>query len=151
MNGTPRRTTSARGSRLAGRILAVLVLAGACWGTLLAVMPGPAADPVLLSTSPDGGELVESPDEVRLTFDRPVPAGLATVLMTTPSGEQVVSERPYNVPGAADTIAVPMPPARHAGTYSVAWSLPSSRLEQITGAFNFAVWVPSTPAATPEI
>ena len=140
-----------RGSMLARRILGLLVLVATCWATLLAVTPTPAADPVLRTVSPGDGELVQSPGEVRLTFDRPVPAGLATVRMTIPSGEQVVTGRPYNPPGAADTVAVSMPPTRHAGTYSVAWSVPSSRLEPISGAFSFSVWAPSTPAGVPEI
>ncbi|WP_433279479.1 copper resistance protein CopC [Pseudonocardia xinjiangensis] len=136
---------------LARGVLGLLIVVAACWGTLLAAMPMPGGDPVLVSVSPGAGELVKSPDEVRLTFDRPVPAGLATVRMTSPSGEQVVAGRPRNPAGAADTLAVAMPPTRYAGTYSVAWSLPSSRLEPISGTSSFAVFAPTTPVRVPEI
>jgi copper transport protein len=44
-----------------------------------------------------------------------------------------------------------MPPTRYAGTYSVAWSLPSSRLEPISGTFRFSVFAPTAPVAVPEI
>jgi copper transport protein len=145
------RILSVRVPALARSVLGLLILVAACWGTLLAMAPAPAGDPLLMATSPAADELVKSPDELRLTFDRPVPAGLATVRMTSPGGEQVIAGRPWNPPGAADTIAVSMPPTRYAGTYSVAWSLPSSRLEPISGTFGFSVFAPTAPVGVPEI
>lgn len=121
------------------------MVAATCWGALLLAVPAPSGDPVLVAAAPAAGEVVTSPDELRLTFDRPVPAGLATVHMADPYGEQVVAGRPYNPPGAADVVAVPMPPTRFAGTWSVAWSLPSSRLEPIGSTYTFDVSAPSKP------
>ncbi|OLT23612.1 hypothetical protein BJF78_32030 [Pseudonocardia sp. CNS-139] len=86
---------------------------------------------MLVAASPGDGETVKSPDELRLTFDRPVTAGLATVLMHNPTGEQVVAGRPYNPPGAPDVVAVAMPRTRYAGTYAVVWSVPSGRAEPV--------------------
>jgi len=139
-----RSTTSSRWP-LARRVLGLLLLVAACWGTLLVALPVPAGDPVLLSTSPADHEFVRSPDELRLTFDRPVPAGLVTVRMTNPTGEQVVAGRPFTPPGAPDTVAVAMPKTRYGGTYSVAWSVPSSRLEPISGTSSFSVSAPTKP------
>lgn len=142
-----RRTGPGRAGALAGRVLGLLVVVATCWGALLLSVPAPSGDPVLLTAAPAADEVVKSPDEVRLTFDRPVPAGLATVHMADPYGEQVVAGRPYNPPGAADVVAVPMPPTRFAGTWSVAWSLPSSRLEPIGATYTFDVSAPSKPTA----
>jgi len=141
MKVTAKRSNSVGALRwaFARRVLGLLLLVAACWGTLLAAVPAPAGDPVLVSMSPADGEFAKSPDELRLTFDRPVPAGLATVRMTNPTGEQVVAGRPFNPPGAADTVAVAMPKTRYGGTYSVAWSMPSSRLEPVSGTASFSV------------
>ncbi|MFC4948615.1 copper resistance protein CopC [Pseudonocardia sp. GCM10023141] len=127
------------------------MLVAASWGTLLLTTPIPAGDPVLLSTSPGNDEFVKSPNELRLTFDRPVSAGLAMVQMTAPLGQQLVEARPQNVPGDANSITVPMPKTRYGGTYSVAWSLPTSWLEQVGGASNFHVVEPTNPVAFPNI
>ncbi|MGE3289381.1 MAG: copper resistance protein CopC [Pseudonocardia sp.] len=141
----PRPSTPAR------RLVGMLLLVATCWAALLLAFPTPSGDPVLISTTPAGDEVVKSPDTVQLTFDRPVPAGLGTVRMTRPSGEQVVAGRPTHAPGTDDTLVVTMPQTRYAGTYAVAWSLPSSRLEPIEGTFDFHVFAPKRPAALPEI
>lgn len=133
------------------RVLAAVLFVAVCWGALLATMPAPQGNPVLRSTSPGNSENVKSPDEVLLRFDRPVPAGLATVRIISPPGDQVVFTRPYNPAGHDDTVAVAMPPVRYGGTYTVAWALPSDRLEQVAGAFTFDVEMPSTPVGVPEI
>ncbi|WP_343937462.1 copper resistance CopC family protein, partial [Pseudonocardia zijingensis] len=132
-------------------LLGLLAVIAACWGTLLLANPAPAPDPVLVATTPAEGEVVTSPDEVRLTFDRPVPAGLSTVRMTVPGGAQVVEGRPYAVADDPNTIAVRMPPTRYAGTYSVAWSVPSSTLRPITGTSEFHVFSSAPPTAVPRI
>ncbi|MEB3370106.1 copper resistance protein CopC [Saccharopolyspora mangrovi] len=133
------------------RVLAVVLFVAVCWGALLATMPAQQGNPVLRSTSPGNAENVKSPDEVLLRFDRPVPAGLATIRIISPPGDQVVFTRPYNPAGQDDTVAVAMPPVRYGGTYTVAWALPSDRLEQVAGVFTFDVVVPSTPVGVPEI
>jgi len=137
--------------RAAGRLVALLVLVAACWGTVLATTPAAAGDPVLVTTSPGSTEVVKSPDAVVLTFDRPVPAALATVRVLDPDGSQVVFERPVHPGGRADTISVPMPAERHEGTYAVAWTLPSSRLQPVSGSFTFDVSYPIRPDGVPEI
>jgi len=118
---------------------------------LLTVLPSASGDPELVSLSPSDGETVKSPDEVRITFDRPVPAELATVQMTDPAGERIVSTRPYNPPGADDTIAVPMPEARYEGIYTVVWSVPSSTLEPMVGSSNFSVFSAQRLTAVPGL
>jgi copper transport protein len=134
----------------AGRLVALLLLLAACWIALLAITPSSSGNPVLRSTSPGESEIVKSPDQVLLTFDRPVPAGLVTVRIIDPNGDQVVFERPVHPGNREDTISVPMPPQRYEGTYSVAWTMPSSQLEPISGTFDFAVNSPH-PLGTPEI
>ncbi|WP_410675291.1 copper resistance protein CopC [Amycolatopsis sp. cmx-4-68] len=135
----------------AGRFVALVLLVAACWGTLLAVTPSATGDPVLLTTSPGSTEVVKSPDAVVLTFDRPVPAALATVRILDPDGSQVVFTRPSHPDGRPDTISVPMPAERHEGTYAVAWTLPSSRLEPVSGSFTFDVSYPIRPDGVPDI
>lgn len=133
------------------RVIGLIVLVAVCWGVLLTVLPSPSGDPVLVSLSPTDGETVKSPDEVRITFDRPVPAELATVQMTDPAGERIVSTRPYNPPGADDTIAVPMPKTRYEGIYSVVWSVPSSTLEPMVGSSSFSVFSAARLTAVPGL
>ncbi|WP_370967154.1 copper resistance protein CopC [Amycolatopsis sp. cg9] len=135
----------------AGRFAALLLLVAACWGTLLATTPSATGDPVLVTTSPGNTEVVKSPDAVVLAFDRPVPAALATVRILDPGGGQVVFTRPSHPDGRDDTIAVPMPAERHEGTYAVAWTVPSSRLEPVSGSFTFDVSYPIQPDGVPEI
>ncbi|WP_284739990.1 copper resistance CopC family protein [Amycolatopsis sp. RTGN1] len=145
------RAATAPPPRVAGRLVALLVLVAACWGTLLATTPAATGDPVLVTTSPGSTEVVKSPDAVVLTFDRAVPAALATVRVLDPDGSQVVFERPVHPDGRADTISVPMPAERHEGTYAVAWTLPSSRLQPVSGSFTFDVSYPIRPDGVPEI
>lgn len=133
------------------RALAFAVLVAVCWVVLFATAPSPTGEPVLRSTSPGNGETATNPDQVRLTFDRPVPAGLATVRVINPPGDQVVFERPVHPEGRADTIEVPMPETRFGGTYIVAWTLPSAGLEPIGGTFAFDVYAPAEPLGVPDI
>lgn len=135
----------------AGRLAALVLLVAACWGTLLLTTAPATGDPVLLTTSPGNTEVVKSPDAVVLTFDRPVPAALATVRILDPGGSQVVFTRPSHVDGREDRISVPMPAERHEGTYAVAWTVPSSRLEPVSGSFTFDVSYPIQPDGVPDI
>ncbi|HVW40238.1 MAG TPA: copper resistance CopC family protein [Amycolatopsis sp.] len=122
-----------------------------CWTILIATASSSPGEPVLRSTTPGNAETVKSPDQVLLTFDRPVPAGLATVRILDPYGDQIVFERPVRAAGHPDTISVPMPKKRYEGTYAVSWTLPSSGLEPISGAFTFDVSSPIEPLGVPEI
>jgi copper transport protein len=147
----PRTAGAGRRGPGAGRLVALLILVATCWVTLLATTPSPAGNPVLRTTSPGNAEAVKSPDEVRLTFDRPVPAGLATMRIIDPPGDQIVFDRPVHPDGRADTISVPMPKTRYEGTYTVAWTLPSSQLQPISGSFSFDVANTIPPLGVPEI
>jgi ABC-type sugar transport system permease subunit/methionine-rich copper-binding protein CopC len=133
------------------RVIGLIVLVAVCWGVLLTVLPSPSGDPVLVSVSPSDGETVKSPDEVRITFDRPVPAELATIQMTNPAGERIVSTRPYNPQDADEAIAVPMPKTRYEGIYSVVWSVPSSTLEPMVGSSTFSVFSATRLTAVPGL
>ncbi|NKQ57896.1 copper resistance protein CopC [Amycolatopsis sp. K13G38] len=133
------------------RLVAFLVLIAACWATLLATAPSPTSAPVLRTISPGNNEIVKSPDQVVLTFDKPVPAGLATLRILDPDGNQIVFERPVNPPGHPEQISVPMPSQRFEGVYAVAWTLPSRSLEPIGGTSTFFVHSPVAAQAMPEI
>ncbi|EWC61103.1 Copper resistance protein CopC [Actinokineospora spheciospongiae] len=145
------RAAVARPRAAAGQFVALLLLVAACWGALLATTPQATGDPVLLTTSPGNTELVKSPDAVVLTFDRPVPAALATVRVLDPGGRQVVFTRPTHPDGREDAISVPMPAQRNEGTYAVAWTAPSSGLEPVSGSFTFDVSRPIQPGGIPAI
>jgi len=150
----PRGAPTAHGSRRRGtrRIVAVLLLIAACWGALLATVHPASGHPVLVTTAPGGGETAKSPDHVLLTFDRPVPAGLATVRVLDPAdGSQVVFDRPVHPDGRTDTLSVPLPKERHEGTYTVGWTLPSGGLEPISGSFTFDLSYHLDPLGVPEI
>lgn len=137
--------------KLRWRLAGLVVLVAACWGVLLTALPATSGDPELVSLSPGDGETVKSPDEVRITFDRPVPAELASVQMTSPAGERLVSTRPYNPSGADDAIAVPMPETRYEGIYTVIWSVPSSTLEPLIGTSTFSVYSAARFTAVPGL
>ena len=147
----PQAVTTPFRPRLRRRVMGLVVLIAVCWGVLLTVLPSASGDPELVSLSPSDGETVKSPDEVRITFDRPVPAELATVQITDPAGERIVSTRPYNPPDADDAIAVPMPEARYEGIYTVVWSVPSSTLEPMVGSSTFSVFSAARFTAAPEL
>ena len=147
----PQAVTTPFHPRLRRRVMGLVVLIAVCWGVLLTVLPSASGDPTLVSLSPSDGETVRSPDEVRITFDRPVPAELATVQITDPAGERIVSTRPYNPPGADDAIAVPMPGARYEGIYTVVWSVPSSNLEPMIGSSTFSVFSAQRFTAVPGL
>ena len=132
-----RRTrTRTRTSASVGRLVAICLLVLGCWAAVLVVARPTTADAVLRSTSPGNGQAAR-PERLLLTFDRPVPAGFVTVRLTDPYRRAVALDRPRRVDGRADTISVPMPATRFAGTYTVAWRMPSSRLEPVGGTFTF--------------
>lgn len=146
-----RISDSLRGTVPRGRVVAFVLLVATCWAVLLATAPSPSGEPVLRTTSPGNAETVKSPDNVVLTFDRPVPAGLATVRIINPPGDQVVFQRPVHAGDRKDTISVPTPKKRYQGTYTVAWTLPSAGLEPLGGSFTFDVSDPIEPLGVPEI
>jgi copper transport protein len=134
-----RPRNAVRGTRkpaIVGQVVLISLLVLGCWAALLVVASPPSGEAVLRSTSPGNGETAR-PERLLLTFDRPVPAGFVTVRMTDPYRREVVLDRPSRVDGRADTISVPMPRTRFAGTYDVAWSMPSSGLEPTGGTFTF--------------
>ncbi|MGP4014604.1 copper resistance CopC/CopD family protein [Saccharopolyspora sp. 5N708] len=129
--------TGTRRSAVTGGTIAWVLLVLACWGVLLAVAAPVSTDvPVLRSTSPSAGATAR-PDDLLLRFDRPVPAGLATVRMTDPYDRQFDPGRPTHPDGRADTISVPIPKQKYAGTYHVAWRVPTNQLGSVGGTFTF--------------
>lgn len=123
--------------RGAGRLLPFLLLVAACWTSLLTLAsPVSSEAPVLVSSVPGNGQ-VTRPDNIVLTFDRPVPAGLSTIRMTDPYRRPVDPGRPVHADGRDNTISVPVPKQKYAGTYSVAWSVPVTGQEAVTGTFTF--------------
>lgn len=148
----PRDGGSARrGGRLVLRILGLVVLVAACWGTLLAALPGHIGDPVLVSTTPTAGTVVKTEPEVRLDFDRPVPAGLATIRITDPSGTVLPTERPYNPADQPDSVAVAAPKTMYQGSWTVAWAVPTDGKEPVSGYFEFHVWAPGPQQAPADV
>lgn len=133
-------------------LLGLLLLVAAVAGAVFAALPARSADPLLVSTTPEMHERVRSPDEVRLTFDQPVPTALVTVRMTSPTGDQLVTGRPYRPADAgADTVAVAMPETRYQGTYWVTWSVPTATWETAQGRFEFHVFSATAEPAVPEL
>ena len=121
----------------ARRVIAFALLVLACWATLVAIAsPVRSEVPVLRATSPGAGSIAR-PDNLVLTFDRPVDAGLATVRMTDPYHRPVEPGRPAHAGGRADTVSVPIPKQKYAGTYSVSWSVPAGTTASASGAFTF--------------
>jgi copper transport protein len=131
------RTTGAPRGPAPRRVVAFMLLVLACWGTLLAIAAPVSSDvPVLRSTSPGVGSTTR-PDNLVLTFDRPVDAGLATVRMTGPYNQAIDPGRPTNPDGRTNVISVPIPKQKYAGTYTVAWSVPAGTLNTASGTFVF--------------
>jgi methionine-rich copper-binding protein CopC len=120
---------------------AVFLLVAAVFGAVFAMLPGRSADPELIATTPGMHEDGRFAREVRLTFDREVPAALATVQVTAPTGESLVSGRPFRPADAGpDTVAVAMPETVHQGTYHVSWAVPTTDWETAQGHFEFSVY-----------
>ncbi|MCI2415850.1 copper resistance protein CopC/CopD [Saccharopolyspora sp. K220] len=144
-------STGTRGSAITGGMIAWVLLVLACWGTLLAVAAPVSTDvPVLRSTSPGAGATAR-PDDLLLSFDRPVPAGLAVVRMTDPYDREFDPGRPTHPDGRADTISVPIPKQKYAGTYHVAWRVPTNQLGSVGGTFTFDLASRSPVPAAPRL
>lgn len=146
----PRVTTVApKRGRVAGRLVAFSLLVLACWATLLAIASPVSTDvPVLRSSSPGVDSMVR-PDNLVLTFDRPVNAGLATVRLTDPYNRAIDPGRAGHDGGRAETISVPLPKQKYAGTYTAAWSVPTGSLAAASGTLTFDVASRSPVQAAP--
>ena len=145
------RTTAKRTTRrpLRRRLAACALLVLAVWVTMLSMaVPTslPADQPVLRSSTPGAGSTIR-PDSLVLTFDRPVDAGLATVSLTDPYERQIDPGRPAHADGRPETLSVPLPRQKYAGTYAVAWFVPSGAHGTLT--FDLASRSPAWPA--PEL
>jgi copper transport protein len=144
------KAKSARRQPITGRVVACLLLVLVAWGTVFALASPASHDvPVLRSTTPGVGSNIR-PDDLVLTFDRPVDAGLATVLLTDPYRRPVDPGRPFQVDGRAETVAVSLPEQKYAGTYAVAWRVPAgAAVARGTFTFDLASRSPAWPA--PEL
>jgi methionine-rich copper-binding protein CopC len=141
--------------KLRRRFAACGLLVLAVWVTMLSMaVPTslPADQPVLRSSTPGVGSTIR-PDSLVLTFDRPVDAGLATVRLTDPYERPLDPGRPAHVDGRPETLSVPLPRQKYAGTYAVAWFVPSGAHGTLT--FDLASRSPAWPApelpATPTV
>lgn len=56
---------------------------------LLGTVSSPAGGPVLFAATPADGEIVTSPDDVRLTFDRPLAVALLAAAASAPGQAQL--------------------------------------------------------------
>jgi copper transport protein len=148
----PRVTKTARKRRrLVGKLIAFSLLLLACWATLLAVASPVSTDvPVLRSSSPGVGSTIR-PDNLVLTFDRPVDAGLATVRLTDPYHREIDPGRPGHAGGRAETISVPLPKQKYAGTYTVAWNVPTGSLAAASGTLTFDLASRSPAQEAPKL
>ena len=142
------RATKKAPKPLTGRLVACVLLVLAVWGTLAALAAPAATDvPVLRSTAPGVGSTIR-PGVLVLTFDRPVDAGLATVRITDPYKRLLDPGRPTHADGRAETISVPLPKQKYAGTYAVAWHVPVGSHAAAGGTltFDLASRSPAWPA-----
>lgn len=135
---------------IGGRVVACVLLVLVAWGTVFALASPASHDvPVLRSTTPGVGSNIR-PDDLVLTFDRPVDAELATVLLTDPYRRPVDPGQPFQVDGRAETVAVPLPEQKYAGTYAVSWRVPAgAAVARGTFTFDLASRSPAWPA--PEL
>jgi copper transport protein len=133
-----------------GRAVACVLLFLAAVGTVFALASPASHDvPVLRSTTPGVGSNIR-PDDLVLTFDRPVDAELATVLLTDPYRRPIDPGQPFPVDGRVETVAVSLPKEKLAGTYAVAWRVPAGGpVASGTFTFDLASRSPAWPA--PEI
>ncbi|WP_027935615.1 copper resistance protein CopC [Amycolatopsis sp. ATCC 39116] len=138
-------------NRRAARLLPFLLLVAACWTSLLTLAsPVSPEAPVLVSSAPGNGQ-VTRPDDIVLTFDRPVPAGLSTIRMTDPYKRPVDPGRPVHADGRDNTLSVPVPKQKYAGTYTIAWSVPVKGTDAATGTFTFDLASRSPVQAPPAL
>ncbi|MTD56346.1 copper resistance CopC family protein [Amycolatopsis pithecellobii] len=124
-------------ARLGGRVLAMALVAAACWAALLSLASPVSGDiPQLRSSSPGVGSTIR-PDDLVLTFDRPVNARLATVRLMDPYHREFDPGRPAHSGDRAETVMVPLPKQKYAGTYTVAWRVPAGSLAVASGTLTF--------------
>ncbi|WP_214410697.1 copper resistance CopC family protein [Sphaerisporangium fuscum] len=123
------------------RLLTVLLAACAA----LAVAAGPAqAHNVLTGSDPkDGARLASVPSRVTLTFDQPVRADFAQVVLTGPDGVATKAE----VEVAEEKVMATVPGASPAGSYLVGYQIVSNDGHPVSGQIRFTVG--DAPAQSP--
>ena len=119
-------------------------------GGLLVTGAGPAsAHATLISVSPrDGATLTSAPATVDLTFDEPVSARFATLVVTGPDGTDV-GAGPTRVSGSHVTATLAT--GLTSGDYRVAFRVVSDDGHPVSGQSRFTLQLatdPTTPAAT---
>ena len=137
------------------RTLRLLATTAALAGGTLVLAPSASAHATLLKVSPaDGATLTAAPHQVDLTFDEPVSARFATIVITGPTGEDATAG-PATVDGVHVTAALAGGLA--SGEYRVAFRVVSDDGHPVTGQSRFTLNLPAggtsptapTPAASP--
>ncbi|NKQ57447.1 copper resistance protein CopC/CopD [Amycolatopsis sp. K13G38] len=108
----------------------------------LVSVPGTAsAHAVLLSTTPNGFQLLDSaPSEVTMRFSESIDVSLAEVRLIGPGGTNVDGvSKPAHAAAAPDTIAATLPANLAKGTYTVTYRVTSADSHPVEGAFAFSV------------
>jgi methionine-rich copper-binding protein CopC len=97
------------------------------------------------SNTPAAGAIVESPDEVTLTFSEEVNPALVTGSLRSSSGENI--QLGAGRDGGGTTVALTVPEVLGDGLWTVTWAATSRDSHQVSGAFAFTVDSTATPAA----
>jgi methionine-rich copper-binding protein CopC len=129
--------------RIATRLIVLLGAAGA--GLLLVVVAPAAAHTDLVTSTPAAGAtLAAAPTAVRLVFEEPVSARLASVVVTGPDGV----DHAQGAPTVAGTVVVQhLSPLTVVGRFRVAYRVVSDDGHPLKGSFSFTVTAPASPAA----
>ena len=134
-----------RGGRRSRRWRALLVVALASLGFLVALAAPASAHATLLSSDPaDGTSLAAAPATVTLRFSEHVQVDPDAVRVVNESGGRVDMADAHTV-GAGDTVMAGLHGALATGTYLVSWHVISADTHPVSGGFNFGVGV--VPAA----
>jgi methionine-rich copper-binding protein CopC len=111
-----------------------------CLGAVLAALlfATPAfAHSKLVTSQPADGSTVAAPDELVLTFNEGVVAGLSGVDITAADGTMVATPAAVT-DGMSDTLVYPLQNLP-AGTYHVVWHAVSADTHKIEGEFGFTI------------
>ncbi|HEX8973614.1 copper resistance CopC family protein [Oryzihumus sp.] len=129
----------------ARRTLGLLAATAALAGGTLALAPSASAHATLLTVSPaDGATLTSAPRQVDLTFDEPVSARFATIVITGPSGEDATAG-PATVNGTH--VTAPLGSGLSSGEYRVAFRVVSDDGHPVDGQSRFTLNLPDGRAS----
>lgn len=119
------------------RMLAVLLLAGLA--LTATATPAVAHTKLIASTPAEGATVPVAPNQLQLTFDGAVQAGMSTVAVTGPDGTQWTVGQP-TVTGTV--LTVPVQPAGPAGQYTISYRILSGDGHPVAGTVRFTLTDP---------